>query len=111
MTDLDNPAAFDLRTQMMFKDLLDGTIKIAFQKQRLVSEAKPGYALDGSGLRDLRNHHRCEGFEKSSVTSPIEPLDFKFDDRAQAIESRHHNEHLVIPIPCNPAPRSSGLVR
>jgi hypothetical protein len=38
-------------------------------------------------------------------------LDFEFDDGAQAIESRHHNEHLVIPIPCNPAPRITGLVR
>ena len=111
MTDLDDPAALDLRTQVMFKDLLDGTIKIAFEKQRLVPEAKPGHALDGSGLGQLRNHHWREGFQNCSVTSPIEPLDFKFDDGAQAIESRHHNEHLVIPIPCNPAPRSSGLVR
>jgi hypothetical protein len=88
---------------VMFKNLLNGTIKIAFQKQRLVSEAKPGHALDGSGFGDLHNHRRREGFENRSVTSPIEPLDFKLDDGAEAIVSRHHNEHLIIPIPCNPA--------
>ena len=80
MTDLDDPAALELRTQMMFKDLLDGTIKIAFEKERLVPEAKPGRALDGSRLRQLRNQHWGEGFQNRSVTFSIEPLNFTFDD-------------------------------
>ncbi len=70
----------------MFKNLLDGTIKVAFEKQRLVPKAKPGRALDSSGLAQLRNYHWREEVENCSVTSPIEPLDFEFDDGTQAIE-------------------------
>ena len=104
MADLDDPAALSFGTQAVFKDLLNGPIKIAFQKQRLVTEANPGHALDISGLGKLRDQRRREGIENRPITSQIEPLDFQFDDRAQTIGSRHHNEHLVVPIPCNPAP-------
>ena len=102
MTDLDDLAALDLRTQVMFKDLLNGTIKIAFQKQRLVPEAKPGHALDGSDLGQLRNHHWREGVENCSITSPIEPLDFKFDDGAQAIEFAAPQRTSGYPHPVQP---------
>ncbi len=104
MADLDDPGALGFGTQAIFKDLLNGPIKIALQKQRLVTEANSGHALDISALAQLRDQRRREGIENSPVPSQIESLDFSFDDGAQAIGSRHHNEHLIIPIPCNPAP-------
>src|ERR1700722_9677536 len=108
MRDFDDLIAVNPAPEVVLQELLYGSVEVALRKERLVSKADAGSALDTPGLAQLRDDCPRKRRQEGLVALPVELSDCVFDDRPQAIVSRHHNEHLAIPIPCQTGGAEKG---
>ena len=111
MRDFDDLAAANRASKVVLQELLHGLVEVAFRKERLVAKADAGSALDTAGWTKLRDDCLCKRRQERLVALPVELLDRVFDDRPQAIGSRHHNEHWLSPSHARTGRSSSGRVR
>ena len=105
MGDFDDLIAVNRATELVLQEPLHGQVEVTFRKERLASEADAGSALDAPGLAQLRDDGLRKRRQQGLVAIPVELLDCVFDDRPQAIGSRHHNEHCISPSRADPAGR------
>src|ERR1700730_18926115 len=105
MRDFDDLIAVNPAPEVVLQELLYGSVEVALRKERLVSKADAGSALDTPGLAQLRDDCMRKRREEGLVALPVELSDCVFDDRPQAIGSRHHNEHWLSPSRARPAGR------